>query len=121
MHDDALADRLAGSGIVQDQVVIERAKFLMAEHWSGDFGQGVLQRKQRQPRRAKHARLVFRGEGGWVNRAITRDELRRREVEPVEGSSLSCWFRHCTLHEGRHAYARLDAGRFSISRACVAV
>ena len=47
VDDDALADRQAVLGVVQDQVVVQRAELVVAEHRPGDFGERVLQRDQR--------------------------------------------------------------------------
>ena len=43
MDDYPFANRQAVFGVVEDQVVIERAEIVAAEHRSGDFRKGILQ------------------------------------------------------------------------------
>ena len=62
MDDDPLADRIAGLGVVQDQVVVERAKIVVAEGRPGDLGQRVCSSDS-------SASAGERGDGGLVVRA----------------------------------------------------
>jgi hypothetical protein len=58
VDDDALADRQAVLGVVEDQVVVLGPQLLGAEHRRGHFRERLLQRDQRQARAAQHAGLV---------------------------------------------------------------
>src|SRR5262249_15705604 len=75
VDDDPLADRLTTRRIVQDKIVIERAEFAVAEQRSRHFRQRVLQREQRLPGRAQHARLVLWRQRRRVNAAVALEKL----------------------------------------------
>ena len=75
VDDDALADRQAVLGVVQDQVVVLRPELVGAEHRRGHFGQRLLQRDQRQARAAQHAGLVLRRVGRRVRRRVAHQEF----------------------------------------------
>ena len=77
VHDDAFTDRLAGLGVVADQIVVEQADIVVAENRAGDFRQRVLQRQQRLGRRARNAGLVARRIGRRVQRAVSLEKLHR--------------------------------------------
>ena len=68
VDDDALADRHAALGVVEDQVVVLRPELVGAKHRRGHLGERLLQRDQRQPRAAQDAGLV----GRRVRRRVRR-------------------------------------------------
>jgi hypothetical protein len=76
MHDDAFADRIARFRVVAQEIVVERAKLIVAEHRAGDFGQRVLQRQKRVARRAGDACLISRREGRRMGRAIALEKFK---------------------------------------------
>ena len=75
VDDDALADRQAVLGVVEDQVVVERAELGGVEHRRRHFRERLLQRDQRQARAAQHAGLVLRRVGRRVRRRVAHQEF----------------------------------------------
>ena len=90
VDDDALADRHAVLGVVEDQVVVERAELVGAKDRRRHFGERLLQRDQRQLRAAQDARLVLRRVRRRVRRRVAHQEFGvgsgARIVAPAEGS-----------------------------------
>jgi hypothetical protein len=66
IDDDALADRVSGFGVVADQIVIERAELIVAEHRPRHLRDRVVEREQRILRGAQDRGLVLRRESGRV-------------------------------------------------------
>src|SRR6266478_9386389 len=87
VDDGLFADRFAGLGVVMDQIIVERTKLVRRKCRTAYFRQRVLQRPQRDARRAQHARLV--------------DGRMRRRME-IAVSLVKFGF-------GRHAFASLRA------------
>src|SRR5690606_14518630 len=78
VDDDARADcALARPGEIVDEVVVEFAKNVVAEHRPGYFRPGVLERNQRLLRRAQHRGLVAGREGFRMPLAVAREKTPR--------------------------------------------
>ena len=75
VDDDPLADRHAALGVVEDQVVVERAELVGAKDRRGHFRERLLQRDQRQARAAQDAGLVGRRIGGRMRRGVAHQEF----------------------------------------------
>ncbi|MNS73511.1 hypothetical protein D3C72_1069540 [compost metagenome] len=65
---------LAGAGIVEDEIVIQRVQHAMAENRPGDLALGALKRNQSALRRAQDRGLVSGCIGQRVNIAVAREE-----------------------------------------------
>ncbi len=77
VDDYPFANRQAVFGVVEDQVVIERAEIVAAEHRSGDFRKGILQGNERIARRAQHAGFIARGVSGRMAAVVAVQDLAR--------------------------------------------
>src|SRR6185312_11197436 len=81
MDYDALADGIAILGVVADQIIVERAEIVVAEHRTRDLRDRVLDRQQRLARRAQHRGFVAGRMCRWMDRAVALEEaaVARRE------------------------------------------
>src|SRR3954453_14201877 len=83
MHNDALADRLAVPGVVQEQIVVERPDLLGTEGRACHFRQGILQGPERDAGGARHAGLVSWRQCRRVLASIALEELAIRVHVPL--------------------------------------
>ena len=87
MDDDALTNREALLGVIQDQIIVAWAKLLGAKDRARQIGHAGLQGKRRARGAAEHAGLVDRRNRQRMLRQIALDEILLTHQAPLPHSS----------------------------------